>query len=167
MFKKDFIKVTAMRRRRQLMNLHINPYPDALLRRGLKRREAWENPDLILEESMMYTTMVGVMLHRMADIIDMVDGMVLQTLENKADVDRKVVQLQHHFGNVETRVSVVEEWKDDMTVHMQETGEQYGEDHQRIREMEERVNQLQALLVAQGRKMEVMSDVIRVQNEAF
>ena len=43
--------------------------------------------------------------------------------ENKADVDGKVVQLQHHLGNVETRAAVVEEWKDDMMVHMQEMGE--------------------------------------------
>ena len=93
--------------------------------------------------------------------------MVLQTLENKADVDGKVVQLQHCLGNVKTRTSVVEEWKGDVTVHMQELGEQCGEDHRRMREVEERVNQLQVLLVAQGREMEVMSDVIQAQNKVF
>ena len=40
MFKKDFIEVTAMRGRQRLMSLCIDPYPDALLRRGLKRWEA-------------------------------------------------------------------------------------------------------------------------------
>ena len=96
MFKKDFIEVTAMRGRWRLMNLHVDPYPDALLRRGLKRWEAWENTDPILEELMMYTATVGVeMLHGMVDIIDMVDRMVLEVLERKADMDRRVVQLCH------------------------------------------------------------------------
>ena len=62
---------------------------------------------------------------------------------------------------------VVEEWKDDVMVHMRELGEQRGEDRRRMREMEESMNQLQALLVNQGREMEVMSDVIWVQNKAF
>ena len=60
------------------LTLCVDPYPDTLLRRGLKRREARENTDPILEEAMMYLATVGVeLLHRMADIIDMVDGMVL------------------------------------------------------------------------------------------
>ena len=36
-----------------------------------------------------------------------------------------------------------------------------------MREMEERVNQFQALLVTQGWEMEMMSDVIWAQNKAF
>ena len=66
MFKKDFIKVMVMRGRQRLMNLCVDPYPDTLLRRGLKRREARENADPILEEAMMYSATVGVEL--MADI---------------------------------------------------------------------------------------------------
>ena len=67
-----------------------------MLRRGLKRWEARENADPILEESMIYTAMVRVeMLHEMADIIDTVDGMVLEALERKVEVDGKVVQLCH------------------------------------------------------------------------
>ena len=54
-----------------------------------------------------------------------------------------------------------------MTVHMQELGEQRGEDHCWAREMEERINQLQALVVAQGRELEAVSDVIQVQNDVF
>ena len=78
MFKKDFIEVMAMRARQRLMSLRVDPYPDALLRRGLKRQEARETTNPILEEGMMYTAMMGVeLLHRMADIIDMVDRMVL------------------------------------------------------------------------------------------
>ena len=88
-------------------------------------------------------------------------------MENKADADGKVVQLQHHLENVETRAAVVEEWKDNMTVYMQELGEQCGEDRRRTREMEERINQLQVLVVAQGRELEVASDVIQAQNDMF
>ena len=92
------------------MSLHVNPYPDALMQRGLKRRETRETANPILEELMMYTATVGVeLLHRMVDIIDTVDGMVLQTLENKVDADGKVVQLWHCLGNMETRTLVVEE----------------------------------------------------------
>ena len=138
----------------------MDSYPDALLRRGLKCREARENTDPILEEAMMYSVTVGVeLLHGMADIIDTVDGMVLEMSANKADADGKVVQLWHRLGNVETRMSVVEEWKGDVTVHLQELGEQRGEDRRQMREAEERINQLQVLAVA--------SDVIWAQNEVF
>ena len=65
------------------------------------------------------------------------------------------------------RMLVVEEWKEDMTVHMWEMGEQRGEDHCRMREMEERINQLQVLLVTQSQEMEIMSDVIQAQNKVF
>ena len=106
------------------------------------------------------------MLHGMADIIDMVDRMVLQTLENKADADGKVVHLRHCLGNMETRAAVVE-WKDNVTVHMQEIGEQCGEDRRWTREMEERINQFQALVVAQGRELEVASNVVWAQNKVF
>ena len=117
---------------------------------------------------MMYTTTVGVeMLHRMADIIDTVDGMVLEVSERKVDMDGRVVQLHHQLRNAETRMLVVVEWKEDITVHMWEMGEQCREDCRRMREMEEQVNQLQALLVAQSWEMEMMSNVIRVQNEVF
>ena len=48
------------------------------------------------------------MLVNVTDIINTVDGMVLEASERKVDVDGKVVQLRHHLGNVETRMSVVD-----------------------------------------------------------
>ena len=58
-FKKDFIEATSMKARRKLNRMKINPYPNAVLRCGLRRKELRENADPILEEAMMYSAMVG------------------------------------------------------------------------------------------------------------
>ena len=78
-YKKDFIKVTGMKARQKMRAMRIDPYPDAILRCGLLRKEPKETANPILEEVMMYSAVVGTeMLSRMADIIDTVDGMVLE-----------------------------------------------------------------------------------------
>ena len=59
-FKKDFIEVTTMKARRKMRAMRINPYPDAIIRRGLHKREPRETAEPVLEEAMMYTTVVGV-----------------------------------------------------------------------------------------------------------
>ena len=59
MFKKDFIKVTLMKAWRKLNRMRINPYPNTVLRCGLKRKEPREDTDPILEEVMIYSAMVG------------------------------------------------------------------------------------------------------------
>ena len=66
------------------------------------------------------------MLLGMTDIIDMVDGMVLEESERKVEVDRSIVHLRHKMGRTETRVSVVEEWKGEVTEHMCDIGEAQG-----------------------------------------
>ena len=38
-FKKDFIMATAMKARRKMRAMRIDPYPDAIIRRGLHKRE--------------------------------------------------------------------------------------------------------------------------------
>ena len=43
MFKKDFIEATSMKARRKLRKMHIKPYLDAVLQRGLSRKEPREN----------------------------------------------------------------------------------------------------------------------------
>ena len=81
-FKKDLIEVMSMKVRRKLQRMRIDPYPNAILRQGLRRKEQRENTNPVLEEVMMYSAMVGMeMLSGMADIIDTVDGMVLEESE--------------------------------------------------------------------------------------
>ena len=49
------------------------------------------------------------MLCRMVDIIDMVDGMVLEQSERKAEVDGGIVWLCHGLSWRDDRVVVIEE----------------------------------------------------------
>ena len=99
--------------------MRIDPYPDTIIRWGLRRKEPRENTDPILEEAMMYSTVVGVeCMTGMADIIDMVDGMVLEGSERKVEVDQSIVHLCHRLSREETRMSVIEEWKGEVTKHL-------------------------------------------------
>ena len=59
MFKKDLIKAVSMKAWRKLNRMRIDPYPDTILRCGLRRKESRENADPILEEAMMYSTSWG------------------------------------------------------------------------------------------------------------
>ena len=59
---------------------------------------------------MMYSVVVGTeMLCRMMDIINTVDGMVLEQSERKAEVDGAIVWLRHHLGRRDDRIAVMEE----------------------------------------------------------
>ena len=103
----------------KMRSMRIDPYPDAIIRRGLLRKEPKENANPILEEVMMYSAVVGVeMLSGMADIIDTMDGMVLEQSERKAEVDRAIVQLHHSLGRRDERMTIVEDWQRDATKHM-------------------------------------------------
>ena len=62
-FKKDFIMATAMKARRKMRGMRIDPYPDAILRRGLHKKEPRETADPILEDVMMYECVVLGMNH--------------------------------------------------------------------------------------------------------
>ena len=161
MLKKDFIKATSMKAWRKLRKMRIEPYLDAILRRGLSRKEPRENANPILEEAMMYSMVVGTeMLCRMADIIDMVDGMVLEASERKVEVDRAIVCLHHRMGKVETYASVVEEWKGEVTEHMRDIGEAQGGIQGQLSEAEARLTQLQAIVVGQSREIEMLGGVV-------
>ena len=61
-FKKDLITVIGMKARRKMRKMRIDLYPDAILRRGLHKKEPWEDVDPVLEDAMMYTAGVGVMI---------------------------------------------------------------------------------------------------------
>ena len=109
-FKKDFIEVVGMKVRGKLRKMRIDPYPDAVLRRGLHRKEAHEKIDPLVEESMLYSAVVGMeMLCGMADIIDTVDEMVLEQSEQKVEVDGAIVQLRHQLGRRDDWISVIED----------------------------------------------------------
>ena len=91
-FKKDFIEAVGMKARQKMREMRIDPYLNAILRWGLHHKEPQETIDLMVEESMMYSAIVGTkMLCGMVDIIDTVDGMVLEQSEAKAKVDRDIV----------------------------------------------------------------------------
>ena len=92
MFKKDFIEAVGMKARRKMRKMRINPYPDTILHQGLHHKEPRETINLMVEELMMYSAIVGTeMLCGMADIIDMVDGMVLEQSEAKVKADGDIV----------------------------------------------------------------------------
>ena len=146
--------------------MRIEPYPDAILRRGLSRKELRENTDPILEEAMMYSAVVGTeMLCRMADIINTVDGMVLEGSERKVEVDGAIVRLRHKMGRMEMCVLVVEEWKGDVTEHMQDMGEAQGGIRGRLLEAEMCLTQAQAIIVGQSREIKMLGDVVQQKSE--
>ena len=166
MFKKGFIEAMSMKAWRKLRKMRIDPYPNAVLRRGLKRREPRENANPILEEVMMYSAVVGTeMLCGMADIINMVDGMVLEESERKVEVDGSIVRLHHKMGRTEMRVLVVEEWKGEVTEHMRDIGEAQGGIRGQLSEAEAPLTQLQGIVMGQSREIEMLGNVIIRQSE--
>ena len=83
LFKNDLIEAGSIYARRALRTLDISPYLSALFKRGLKRRESRETADPVLEEGMMFTSMVGVDL-----TIEMVD-INQRTDDLKAEVETR------------------------------------------------------------------------------
>ena len=82
--------------------MRIDPYPDAVIRRGLHKREPRETAEPVLEEAMMYTSVVGMeMMEGLAITSDTVDRMVLEASERKAEVDGGLVRLRHRLGQTE------------------------------------------------------------------
>ena len=126
-FKKDFITVTAMKARRKMRSMRIDPYPDAILRRGLYKKEPRENADPILEDAMMFTSVVGMeLMEGLAMTSDAVDRLVLDRSQKDVEVDGALVHLRHQLGSRDDRVAVIEEWKGDVTEHMRDIGEAQG-----------------------------------------
>ena len=164
MFKRDFITVTAMKARRKMRAMRIDPYPDAILRRGLMKKESRETAHPILEEAMMYTSVVEMeMMEGLAITADTVDRMVLEMSERKAEVDGALVRLRHQLGARDDRVIVIEEWKEDVTTHMWDIGEAQGLVRGRLSEAEYRLRQLQALTLMNRREVDLLGDVLARQ----
>ena len=167
-FKKDFIEVAGMKARRKMRKMRIDLYPDAIFGRDLYRKEPRETIDLKVEEAMMYSAVMGTeMLCGMADIIDTVDGMVLEQLERKAEVDGTIVRLRHGLSWRDDRVVVIEEWKEDVTKHMWDIGEAQGGVRGRLTELELRMCQQEALLMGARREIELLSGVVVRQSEVL
>ena len=75
---------------------------------------------------MAYSAVIGTeCMVNMANIIDTVDGMVLEGSERKVVVDGGIVRLWHRLSREETRMSVVE-WKGEVTEHLRDVGDSQG-----------------------------------------
>ena len=76
LFKRDFIEAGSIYARRALRTLDISPYLGSLLKRGLKRGEARETIEPVVELGMMFSAMVGVELtQEMVDINQRTDDL--------------------------------------------------------------------------------------------
>ena len=160
-FKKDFIEVTAMKAQRKMWAMRIDPYPDAIIRRGLHKKEPRETAKPVLEEAMMYTAVVGMeMMEGLVQTSDAVDRMALERVERKAEVDGALVYLHHQLGQRDDQIMVINEWKEDVTTHMRDIGEAQGLIWGRLSEAELRVTQLQNLLLGQHQEMDTLGDIL-------
>ena len=123
-YKKDFIEVTVMKARQKMRKMRINPYPDAIIRYGLHKKEAQETTEPVLEEAIMYTAVVGMeLMEGLAMTSDTVDRMVLETSERKVEVDGALVRLRHQLSARDDRIAIFNEWKGEVTKHMRDIGE--------------------------------------------
>ena len=163
-FKKDFIEVTVMKARRKMRSMRIDPYPDTILCQGLHKKEPRETAEPVLEEAMMYTSVVGMeMMEGLAITSDTVNRMVLEASERKAEVDGALVRLCHQLGHRDDRVMVIEEWKEDVMTHMRDIGEAQGLVRGRLSEAKYHLQQQQAMLRAQSAELELVGGVLTRQ----
>ena len=96
----------------------------------------------------MYTSVVGMeMMEGLTITSDAVDRMVLENLERKAEVDGALVRLRHQLGQRDDQVAIIDEWREDVTTHMQDIGEAQGLIWGRLSEArsEEHTSELQSL----------------------
>ena len=154
-----------MRARQKMKSLRINPYPDAILCRGLMHKEPKETTNPILEEAMMYTAVVGTeLLGGLVDIHDSIDRMVLEASERKVEVDGAIVRLHHSLGR-DDRLLILEDWQRDTTEHMRDIREAQGGVQVRLSEAEACLTQLQVIVVGQSREIKMLGGVVTQQLE--
>ena len=156
-YKKDFIEVTGMKAHQKMRKM-----------RGLHKKEPKETANPILEESMMYSAMIGVeLLEGLAIVHDAVDRLVLEASERKVEVDRSIIQLRHQMGRRDNCIVVIDKWKADVTEHMRDIGEAQGVIHGRLTEVELCLTQLQSLVVAAHREVNLLGGVVIRQSEVI
>ena len=144
-----------------MRRMRLEPYTDALIRRGFYKTEPRETAHPVLQDAMMYTSAVGMeIMEGLAIVQDSVDTAALERSERKAEVDGALVRLRHQLGAQDARVVVIEEWKDDVTTHMRDIGEAQGLVWGRLSEAEYRLAQHQAILWAQTEELELMGGVV-------
>ena len=85
-------------------------YLEGLLRRGMKRRENKETADPILEEAMMFSSMVGVeILSDVGQTNERVDALLLEMSEGLAKVQLNINKVDRRFTELDHRIEVLEE----------------------------------------------------------
>ena len=148
--------------------MRIDPYPDAILHWGLHKKEARETAEPVLEEAMMYTAVVGMeVMEGLAITSDVVDRMVLESSERKAEVDGALVHLRHQLGQRDDRVAIIDEWKEDATTHMRDIGKVQSLIRGRLLEVELRLTQLQAVIRSQRDKLDLVGGVVLRQSQVI
>ena len=97
-----------------LRQLDGSPYLEALLQRDLKRRESQETTDPILEETMMFTSIVGVeMLTDITNTKKRVDQLSLESLEGVAKVNLNINKVDCQVGELDHQMELVEDIRGD------------------------------------------------------
>ena len=110
-----------------MRRMRLEPYTDALIRRGFYKGERRETAHPVLQDAMMYTSAVGMeIMEGLAIVQDAVDTAALERSERKAEVDGALVRLCHQLGARDDWVAVIKEWKEDVTTHMRDIGEAQG-----------------------------------------
>ena len=110
LYKKDLIEVGSMVGRRRLCLMKGSLYLEALLKRGFQRHENKENADPILEEAMMFTSMVGVeVLSDVGQANGRVDALLLETSEGLAKVQLNINKVDQKWVEMDHRVELLEE----------------------------------------------------------
>ena len=110
LYKKDMIEAGSMVGRRQLHLMEGSPYLEALLKRGFRRCKNKETTDPILEEAMMFTSMVGVeMMSDVGQANERVDALSLEMSEGLAKAQLNINKVDRKWVEVDHWVEVLEE----------------------------------------------------------
>ena len=110
LYKRDMIEAGSMVGHRHLRLIEGSPYLEALLKRGFWRRENRETTNPILEEAMMFTSMVGVeVLSDVGNTNKRVDALSLETSEGLAKGQLNITKVDQRLGEVDHWVEVLKE----------------------------------------------------------
>ena len=149
-----------------MRKMRIDPYPDAIIRQGLHKKELKETADPVLEEAMMYSAVVGMeMMKGLAMVHDAVDRSALETSERKVEVDGAIVQLCHQLGRRDNCIAIIDKWKEDVTVHMRDIREAQGGIWGWLSEAEMHLTQMQTLAVGMCQEIDLLGGVLVRQSE--
>ena len=87
-----------------------SPYLEGLLHQGFKRRENKETANPILEEAMMFMSMVGVeVLSDVGQMNERVDALLLEMSEGLVKAQLNINKVDRWFTELDHRVEVLEE----------------------------------------------------------